>query len=705
MATLSLMMIFPNWLSMLAILAYTLVGNPRFLEMVLSLLFNHEFNALHSQDRRWRSSRTLISFVTWFCFDSLLVALILMFNPGWLDYPKLLAKASVAARLISTSKRQTLDTILSSVILVAIGKFMEHVVISSGESVWPDVFGLQYLDTPRDPLRLLMYRLSSSGASRIVFGFDYVLEFFYSTLAVHTVLYRANQLIYRLWTRDNISKSLESVNTMPMSKRPALARQRAKHANTRISSAPERKMKKAEMENITVPEDVSKSQLPFLREAKQEPEEEEEEERADSQSSTTTPAAFPLDQQEVIMNDISSPTLVMAQNFENYLRMSFFPFIPAPETARAKSNPYLDKKMKESMGHKGQQLLWTLLNAFRTMLGQQDLYSGDYFQHNAVVATDPTVEGYGRSFNSSSQCFVWYTGETAIAFELRDITLDQLLVRVNGIIWEHVSSASLYGRELVIVKGLSPLCQYDIDFIKILDNGELSNFATTTVSTIHQNSTLTESKPSTPLATLQESVVTTQNAIDREKAKLKKLKADWKKRGQALKAEIENSNNRGSIGDESRYYKKVESLRQTVARYDRQEVELSKRFEEMYAIQSEVDERYLDERHSFEAELRAYKAYEADHTKKSQKQSSRIKELKTEEDSLLQKRTRLEQKKSRVQRDIDQADRLIEEIGNRMMRSLSQQRKERTDCRQQQQDLLKAEIDLYESRLKTDFEQ
>ncbi|VEU20799.1 DEKNAAC101727 [Brettanomyces naardenensis] len=793
-AALAIMMVFPNWLSVLVLVLHILLGNPKFLESSISLFFRHKLSGLHSEADEslvvFANDYSLSSFLSYFSLDSFMVAVLLFVNPSILDYAKLLAKAIVAVRLTSTKYRHIFDAIASSVLLlfteklihfliqyIQLGKFDASLpfllsfssssssspesVLSSSSASSPsastmsfspfavsDLLTSTYIVSRRNPLKLLMYHLSLSNlesASKIAFGFEYIIEFFYSTLAVYTIMHRLNPLLSRLVFYNSISKSLDSLTTVAIPTRLHIS-----HSNT-ISSQPRSRPLTASsstssrnltplsargplstaiprtngngrasslegtLETIAVPEEVSKSVLPALFSENEfsslSPSDSvssrDSDPMMDDMSHSKTPASFPLDQQVGIMNDISSSSLVVAQNFENYCRVVLFPSSIMASTnvmtnSKGKLNPFLEKKMKY-MVNKFQQPLWVFVNAARTMFGRKDLYSGDYYQHNAVVATDPTVGGYVRSSNGSPQCFVWYTGETAVAFELRNITLDQLLVRVNGIIWEHVTSADLYGRELVMVNGLSPLSQYDVDFIKILENGELRHFATTTVSTIHKNRTLTESKPSTPLATLQESVVTTQNAIDREKAKLKKLKTDWRKRSTALKAEIESLNNRSNISDESRNYKKVESLRQAVAKLDVEVSNLSKRFEEFYAQQTEVDEKFLDQKRTYESEVRFYKSFEEDYEKKVQEQQDIIKDVTTERNQLLQKKDKLQQKKDRIQNDIDVIERDIEELKTREISLRRGQRKERGDKRERKYLLLMSDINKYENQLKSGF--
>ncbi|KAF6009608.1 hypothetical protein HII12_003154 [Brettanomyces bruxellensis] len=558
----------------------------------------------------------------------------------FLTTPNFFSKACLASRLTSTRHRHSLDAVGSSALLLGLEKIIQLTT--------------SYFEEGTSPLSITVSTHAGSRLTPISIpkARD---QFTLSDMLVSNYITSRRSPMKLLAFFNSISKSLDNFSTAALPRRRHIRNNprsditskaplhrnnlsRGAFLSHKLGIPSSASLKSTDTPNqdplaIEVPDEISKSILPSLivngevdepltESSNLEFEQSTENNSANEDFSdldtnepvgrtqkAKTPASFPLDKQRLIMDDVSSPGLVVAQNFENYCRVSLMPSLTnsSPQSASQKGK-YVEKKLK-SLSGKNQQPLWTFLNTARTMFGSRDLFSGDYYQHNALVATDPAVEGVPRMPNGFPQLFVWYTGETVVAFELRDVTLDQLLVRVNGIIWEHVSSARIYDRELVIVNGLSPLSQYDIDFIMILDNGELRHFASTTVGTIHQNRTLTESKHSTPLTTLQESVVTTQNAIDREKAKIKKLKGDWRKRSTALKNEIENLNNRANIIDESRNYKKVESLRQAVAKLDIEVSDVSKKSEEIFAKHTEIGEKYLDAKRNYESEGRHLAAF------------------------------------------------------------------------------------------------
>jgi len=783
-ATLTILMILPNWLSIPMLFVDILLGKPEFFESIISLLFKHNLTGLRSdseQTQRLGTGRMVAIMIYWIVINSGVVFVVLLINPKILDYTKLFSKACLASRLTSTRHRHSLDAIGSSALLLGLEKtiqlltsYFEHgtsplsITVSShvGSRLTPisvpnvhdqftlsDMLVSNYITSRRSPLKILAYRLSLSGfsgATTVAFAIEFTVELLYSILAIYITMSRLNPFFQRLVFFNSISKSLDNFSTAALPKRrhirtaprTELPPKTPVHRNTlsrgtflshKLGIPSPATVKSTDTQSqaplvINVPDEISKSVLPSLinnteidepltEASNMEFVQSSENNSVNEQfgdvdnsndttdtvnlntASTNAPASFPLDKQKVIMDDVSSSSLVVAQNFENYCRVSLLPTLGhSSQQNIPQKGKYMEKKLKLP-NNKNQQPLWTFLNAARTMFGSRDLFSGDYYQHNALVATDPAVEGVPRMPNGFPQLFVWYTGETMVAFELRDVTLDQLLVRVNGIIWEHVSSARIYDRELVIVNGLSPLSQYDIDFIMILDNGELRHFASTTVGTVHQNRTLTESKHSTPLTTLQDSVVTTQNAIDREKAKIKKLKGDWRKRSTALKNEIENLNNRSNIIDESRNYKKVESLRQAVAKLDIEVSDVSKKSEEIFAKHTEIGEKYLVAKRNYESESRHLAAFKEEKNKVVEKEGVRITKVTGEKDQLSLKREKLLQRKTNLENVIKDIQVSIEKLKEKEIKYRQDGRKKRSKEREQKYLLLLSDINKFEKTM------
>ncbi|KAG7914693.1 hypothetical protein KL927_004362 [Ogataea polymorpha] len=700
-AILAVLMVLPSWISVAVLTLYATLNSSRFVRSTLSLVYRHKLSGLdHNAEYSASSSLGRGSYLLGFLSIDVGLTLALLFvAPGLLDYMHLLAKAFVASNLASTKQKYIFNAFLSMLVVLLIENLATflvknvYLVYLDGSAVTDAFLYSAYVRYPKTSLKHLLYTwspLKSRVRQMLIFRVDHLVDFVYATLSIYTIMCNINPWVRKLAARPQDSGVGGKLSSKPVTK-------------------PYASELTAETKNITVSPHIADSTIPGLVR----PCSSSSEETADShQSADSAPASFPPDHQILNMNDVSSASLVVAQNFENYCRLFLFPSLnysnsatQSPQTAslaanssKAKLTPYVEKRIK-SMTGRVQQPIWAFVSAAKTMFGRPDLYSGEYYQQNALVTTNRDPDGWTRSLADSAQCFIWYTGETAVAFELRNVYIDQLLVMVNGIIWEQTALIGLEERELVIVSGLSPLSQYDVEFVNVNGKDERELLAVATVSTIHKHRILTESKHSSPLATLQESVVTTQAAIEREKMKLKKLKTDWRKRSAALKAEIESLNSRPTFTDETRNYKKVESLRQAVAKSEREISKLSKEAEYLYTQQSEVDERYLDTKRAYDSEMRLLQAFENAHFENLETEKARIAALEAERAPLVQKKEKLMQKKERIANDVKRLELEIEQLKTAEVRLRQEHRSIRAGQRAEKHRVIMNEISRFEKQL------
>ncbi|OUM53214.1 hypothetical protein BVG19_g2479 [[Candida] boidinii] len=444
--------------------------------------------------------------------------------------------------------------------------------------------------------------------------------------------------------------------------------------------------------------------------------------KCSTEDDDNVPASFPTNHHEIHMNDISTSSVVVSYNFENYCKIAIFPS-STDFYSKRHFNPILEKKIK-SLSNKSQQPIWSFFTAIKAMFTRQDLYSGEYYQHNALVTTRNSPSSLNSSSSSSpfasspykiregditrslvneAQCFIWITSETYVAVELLGTTINRILVKVNGVVWHQISSGRMNEREIVIVGGLSPLSQYDIEFINVNTENELELLAITTISTIHKDMTLTQSKPSSPLLTLQESLVTTNEAIVRERGKLKKLKNDWRKRSSTLKTEIDLLNKRTTIGDESRNYKKVSSLRQAVSKSEEENSKIELDLQELYNKETEFDEKYLDEKRKYEKELRILTSFENEYNKKMDEFLNKIKSIENDKNQLLLKKEKLINKKSKILNDIERIKKEINELRSNEIKFRENNREIRSNTRTQKFKVLSTDINRIEKELTNEY--
>lgn len=776
---LCILMVFPHWISTISLILYVFLGHPDFFDTMFSFFLKHKLNRNPNSGSSPVSTASmvkrfsLLSFVVYLSLDSILMSLVFYFSPSMVPYIILLSKSFIASNLTSLRNRYILDAFASSTLLILLENSIlyaiKHYELLRGDSL----LSFSSTFTSSDFLYPLYYKTSSSITktllfylsfhqihenSILMFQMEFALQFLHSTLSIYIIMHNLNPILRKSTLINKTCTFFESFIC------PDPQVEESDHQQNDINPLFHNNINKSATQNVfQIPKEISSSNLPTLRatnitvndkdgpfnnEDKDivDPEADEAAHRENMSIATDTsesiPMWFPEDHQVLNMNDVSSSSFVVAQNFENFCKMiwsssstlnvtntntanlgmeSSSPpsstnilnssYINPTQKNRSSGSPFKkpalkgknsvlsDKKSKINV-LKYQQPLWTFLNAVRTMFSRQDYYSGDYYSQNAVVPTGYGVDDYVGHDNFSSQCFIWFTGETTLAFELHNISLEQLLIKVNGIIWEHVSSCAFFGRELIIINGLSPLSQYDIDFVKITLHGDLVHLTTTTVSTVFQNKTVTESNISSPLSTLQRSVVTTQEAIEREKARLKKLKSDWRKKSSQLKAEIENLNNRSTFSDESRNYKKLDSLRQTVAKSDIEIANLSKRSEELRLLQTEIEEKYLDAKRLYETEVRSFSKFQNDCKNSTVEEEKKIESLRSEKSQLLVKKEKNISKKLRIHHDVELLSNELETLKKTEVALRVERRKFRSIQREEKYKLLVKDIKNFEKQLR-----
>lgn len=804
---LCILMIFPHWLSTITLILYVFLGNPEFLDSILSFVLKHRLNRTSSSSPKASSLSLvgrlpLISFILYLVLDAIFMLFIFYFFPALVPYIIMLSKSLIASNLTSLKSRYILDAFASCILLLTLDHTIlytiKHFEIFRGDSL----LSLTSTLSTTDFLYPLYYRPSTSVTktllfhltfhkirenSLLMFQMEYALQFLHASLSLYIIMHNFNPILRRSPLINKAYTYVESFSLQDSAEQQESLNQPSDFFASNVAFSPNlstyNSVGKPKFQNVFhIPKEISSSNLPTLDSDriivddsdKQADSFRKDDEISDDTHSINTdtnddstessknkiPMWFPEDHQVVNMNDVSSPSFVVAQNFENYRKMiwsssahllsssllqdSSLSSTPGSGFIQTPSSPNLSNALSSSsnlnpnslkyknssfhLGHlvnnpskkislkskssipserkakinhlKYQQPLWLFLNAARTMFSRQDYYSGDYYSQNAVVTTGYGMDDYARNANSSSQCFIWFTGETTLAFELHNISLEQLLIKVNGIIWEHVSSCAFFGRELVIINGLSPLSQYDIDFVKITLDGELIHLTTTTVATVFQNKTVTESNISSPLTTLQRSVVTTQEAIEREKARLKKMKTDWRKKSSQIKSEIENLNNRSNFSDESRNYKKLDSLRQIVAKSDIEVTNLSKKSEETRLLQTEVEEKYLDAKRLYETELRSFNKFENDSKNSIMALEKNIKSLLSEKNQLLMKKEKVISKKLRIHHEVELLTNELKSLKKTEIALRVERRKFRSIQREEKYKLLINDIKKIERQLR-----
>jgi predicted nucleic acid-binding Zn-ribbon protein len=367
--------------------------------------------------------------------------------------------------------------------------------------------------------------------------------------------------------------------------------------------------------------------------------------------SMEAPASYPEDKP----SDVLSSRNIVADNFENFCLG-------------------IQSRVKNST--KFVQPLWTFMATLKAMSIRKDIYSGEIQanqgDNNALVLSDYVNKYDDYVFANFDQCFkrnkilifVDYIGETLISFQLKNYKRGDIIIRVNGVIWYQVSRGDHKGEEYFIVGGLTPLSQYDVQFI-IEEEDELGNkkkylIDDLIVSTVDKDggniSTVktTSNKVLSPLVTLQESLITTTDNLNQEKLKLKKQRKEISKKLTSYRQEIEKLKGKISSSDSNdlKNWNKVTMLRISVKQAEEDVSKVENEIAEVEARENEVYEVYVVEKRKFDQQLRNFQNFRNVYTSKMELKRTKLSELNLELDNLSTKKEKLQIKADKFTADL-----------------------------------------------------
>lgn len=304
------------------------------------------------------------------------------------------------------------------------------------------------------------------------------------------------------------------------------------------------------------------------------------------------------------------------------------------------------------------QPVWLTVALARAMLRHQDIYSGDSpHQWGLVGATAHT--SHLMPLISAALAFVVYVGETSVGILLPRRTAESLLVKINGAMWYQVSEAAVAGGTAVIISGLTPLLQCDVELVDVDASGTGEHLATVIVSTVHKQTVV--SQTSKPLVTLQESLRTTNDNLARERDRLRKTRKEIAKKLSVLKKEIEGLAGApsGNAANDARSWRKLASLRATVSQIESESSELEKESSRVGEQEQEVSERHYAEKRGIEDELRVLKSVAATFDKEMAKLQAKLKSSETELAAVESKGEKL---LAKIDKLVAEGDRITEEM-------------------------------------------
>ncbi|ODV98321.1 hypothetical protein PACTADRAFT_185198 [Pachysolen tannophilus NRRL Y-2460] len=536
---------------------------------------------------------------------------------------------------------------------------------------------------------------NSKNYKNWTFLFYFIQQTIYPVLSIHTIILNIKPFLkknsgFSLF----FTKSLDQFSNITFNYNYAITNTNIKSKRGTLNYAEQ------EIPTVKVDYQISKSSCPSIIEYLNNSENVDQ----NNNDRYEAPASFPSDQLSNI-RDISTAFAVVSENFMNYCIQPFSSlssncstFYPAQQQSQLPSSPSLSQSIKKSTlsssnattatsttsssllsttttinstNNKGNenvrfhQPLWSLIAAAKTMFSRLDLYSGESV---CLDSSDGALVHNKNEFtrnliNDPVQCFVFLTGENDIGLELFGAIINTILIRVNGVAWYQIVSGVANDVDYVFIRGLTPLSQYDIEVINVNKRNEKELLCHSIISTTSNNSMLIHSKKSTPLDTLQQSLATTNNNLNREKLKLKKQKKDYSKKIHSYKSEIEILKKKLSNNDKSdeRNFRKICFLRQTLTSLEQEYSKINDEILNIYNIENELHEKYLQEKKIFDKQFRKLTSFENDYNMKKNLKLNKILSLQNDLSTLNAKNEKLIKKKLKI---VEELDALQEYINN-----------------------------------------
>ncbi|ANZ76504.1 BA75_04104T0 [Komagataella pastoris] len=638
----------PSWLALLILSVFGIFSYSKNLMGKIVFFWSYHNTQVTVQE--------IYSMFMFFVVDVCLYFLLLHRSPKSLKYVYLLAKAFVASTITSPKHKFYRNAFLTLFIIFNI-QFLDHWLKDFLKLPSRVNLSTEFLYYRLNDLLLhqqYLKRLSNPRFSDLV---DFFIQFSSSIFSMHIVLI-------------NLTKKV------PLKLKGPFASSTEKDTNDHDEIG--LKSIGNSILEVEIPEDIEP--LPFTNKLS---------------SAMSAPASYPTEAVSETIS-VSSPLAVVARNFENF---AIFSFVPSIHFSIVSSNrAILDKKLRSISLSKIQQPIWAFLSAAKTMFNKQDLYSGEMDTETYQNRTALIHHNDSTSLTSIVQCFTSYVGETSIAFELYRVQINEVKIRVNGIVWYQVCSASIDDREIIVVNGLSPLSQYDIELFNISESNKQFLLANVTVSTISPNCKLSQAKKNTPLLTLQESLATTNEHVNREKLKLKKTRKDYSQRTQAIKNEIEILKKKLYANDKTdeRNYRRKIDLKQELSKLDQENSELESQHMDLFTKETELNEVYLEERRTYEANLRSIQSTENAYSETINSRKEMLEKLKNDEALIIKRNDKLQAKQQKILESIDKIEIELQQCIDEEVERRVSSRKERIKEKQEALQDYRTEIFKYE---------
>ncbi|KAK9332538.1 hypothetical protein V1520DRAFT_352799 [Lipomyces starkeyi] len=221
-----------------------------------------------------------------------------------------------------------------------------------------------------------------------------------------------------------------------------------------------------------------------------------------------------------------------------------------------------------------------------------------------------------------------------------------------------------FAETLLVVSGLTPITEYEIEVCKTFKNGRQVTICRTNICTSPKDPSGVSSqqhppsRPLSPVTTLLDTLCTTNSTLTEEKQKLKRSRRDHSKHLSALRSEIDSLKARLGAGDkgDERAWRRVLALRESVRRTEEEIESFLRRTEELECEEKEVSSGMASRRAEWEANMQELECYESDLRAKKEQAARKERALHAEEVAIQSKRDKLAARHRKLMADFQRAD-------------------------------------------------
>ncbi|KAK9447441.1 uncharacterized protein V1518DRAFT_421004 [Limtongia smithiae] len=225
-------------------------------------------------------------------------------------------------------------------------------------------------------------------------------------------------------------------------------------------------------------------------------------------------------------------------------------------------------------------------------------------------------------------------------------------------------ATELLAETLLVVSGLTPITEYEIEISKTFKMGRQVVVCLTNVCTLPKDLSAVSSqlqqpsRPLSPVTTLLDTLCTTNATLTEEKQKFKRSRRDHSKQLSALRSEIDSLKVRLGSGDrgDERAWRRVLALRESVRRTEEEIEGLNSQLEGLTEEEVQAVEEFQSRRRDWKLFAAEMDAVEAEFSEASEQVKQRERALLLDEGAVISKRDKLQARQKKLILDFERAD-------------------------------------------------